>query len=212
VGRRGTPAANGARPAQATGFVFHDRVPDGLTTALEEAERFLDAGEPPIVFTLGSSAVAAPGPFFDESVKAAAAIGRRAMLLVGSQADRRLTESLPPDVMAVPYAPHHLVFPRAAAVVHHGGAGTSGQALRSGRPMLVVPHAHDQLDNADRVRRLGVGRVIPAGRYAAARVAAHLDALLASSRYRDRASTIGETVRAEAGVEAAGAAIMRALP
>ena len=62
------------------------------------------------------------------------------------------------DAVAVVRAPHAALFPRAALVVHHGGIGTLGQALRAGRPMLVVPWSHDQPDNASRVARLGVGR------------------------------------------------------
>ena len=80
--------------------------------------------------------------------------------------------SLPPGTIAVDGAPHDQVFPRASAIVHQGGVGTTGQAMRSGRPELIVPFAHDQPDNAFRVQQLGIARVVYPPRYRAARVAA----------------------------------------
>ncbi|HWB30663.1 MAG TPA: hypothetical protein VG736_09190, partial [Vicinamibacterales bacterium] len=79
--------------------------------------------------------------------------------------------------------------------------------LRAGRPMLVVPHAHDQPDNAFRAARLGVARVLDARRYAAARVARHLRALLEEPSYRARAELIGARVAAERGTDVACEAI-----
>ena len=108
-----------------------------------ELEAFLEAGPPPVVFTLGTSAVFTAGSFYDVSAKAVAQLGRRAVLLVGRQGENRPLD-LGRDVMAVEFAPHRALFARAAAIVHQGGAGTLHQALASGHPMLVVPHAHDQ--------------------------------------------------------------------
>ena len=133
-------------------------MPDELLT-------FLDRGDPPIVFTLGSSAVGAAGDFYRESVAAAASLGARAVLLVGHDPANHPRDPLPRGVIAIESAPHQELFPRAAAIVHQGGVGTTGQAMRSGRPMLVVPHAHDQPDNAFRVTRLGAARVLRPGRY-----------------------------------------------
>ena len=129
------------------------------TTAAEpdlspELAAFLDDGEPPIVFTLGSAAVYDPGPFFDESAKAAALLRRRAVLLIGPEAGQIVGAG--PDVAVFGYAPFSKLFPRAAPVVHQGGSGTTGQVMRAGRPMLVVPYAHDQPDNALRARKLGI--------------------------------------------------------
>ena len=86
-------------------------------------------------------------------------------------------------VLLVREAPHQRLFPRAAVVVHHGGVGTTGQGLRSGRPSLVVPHAHDQADNADRVVRLGAGRAIRAADYTEASVTRELRRILDEPRY-----------------------------
>ena len=106
-------------------------------------------------------------------------------------------------VAAFEYAPFSELFPRAAAIVHHGGIGTTGLAMRSGRPMLVMPCAWDQPDNAERVARLGISRTIPRHRYTPGRVAAELRRLLDEPAYEQRASEVGEQVRQEDGVQVA---------
>jgi len=185
--------------AQATGFPFFDH-DEGHSPELQE---FLDAGEPPIVFTLGSAAVVTAGDFFRQSAEAAHAIGRRAVLLVGRDPRNRPQGELPPGIIAVPYAPHAAVFPRACVVVHQGGIGTTGEAMRAGRPMLVVPYSHDQPDHARRLTRLGVARSIPRERYGAAIAAREIQALLQDKTYAERAAEIGAHVRAEDGVKVA---------
>jgi rhamnosyltransferase subunit B len=110
---------------------------------------------------------------------------------------------LPAGVLAVPYAPHGALFPRALAIIHHGGIGTTGQALRAGRPMLVVPYAFDQVDNAWRVRKLGVARTLLPKRYVATRVVAQVRALVEDPHYAQRAAEVGGVVRAEDGLQRA---------
>jgi UDP:flavonoid glycosyltransferase YjiC (YdhE family) len=183
-----------------TGFPFLEQEGgSGLPAALA---RFLDAGPPPLVFTLGSSAVWDAGPFYQHSAAATQRLGRRAVLLVGRATGNRPAE-LPEGVVACDYAPFAELFPRAAAVVHQGGIGTTGRALQAGCPMLVMPFTHDQPDNAERVRRLGVARTIFRRRYTPARAAAELGSLLEEPAYARRASEVGEQVRQEDGVTAA---------
>jgi UDP:flavonoid glycosyltransferase YjiC (YdhE family) len=173
---------------------------------------FLDAGDPPVVFTLGSAAVHAGERFLRESMGAAAILGRRAVLLTGSPEMRsRLPTVLPDGVLAVEYAPHGALFERAAAVVHHGGVGTTQEALRAGCPSLVVPHGFDQPDNAARVVRLGVGAVLPAARYCADRAAARLRVLLADEGVALRAQRAAAVIRAETGASQAADVIERAI-
>jgi UDP:flavonoid glycosyltransferase YjiC (YdhE family) len=188
-----------------TGFVPYNGPERELSA---ELAAFLDRGDPPIVFTLGSSAVGAAGTFYQESARAAALAGWRAVLLVGPRAENRPADLMPPGVLLQEYAPHEQLFPRAAAIVHHGGVGTTSQALRSGRPMLVVPFAHDQPDNAYRVSRLGVARVVPPSRYRARRVASELGLLLDSRTTIGRAAEIGRTVGAERAIDPACDAIL----
>lgn len=188
---------------QVTGFVFYDE-PNCLPP---EVAQFLDAGPAPLVFTLGSSVVNTAGHFYQESVEAARRLGCRAVLLVGTDPQNHLPEPLPEGVLAVPYAPHGDLFPRARAIVHQGGIGTTAQALRAGRPMLVVPYAYDQPDNALRVVKLGVARTLFPKHYAATRVATHLRAILAEPSYAQRAAEVGRMVQAEAGDQQACDAI-----
>ena len=186
-------------PAQVkiTGFPFYDGAKRALAPALE---RFLDAGEPPLVFTLGTSAVLDAGKFYKDSAEAAAMLGRRAVLLVGSD-PRNTPDDLPTNVAAFDYAPFSLLFPRAVAIVHQGGVGTTAQAMRSGRPTVVMPYAVDQPDNAMRVQRLGISRTIARTDYTAARAGKDLNALLEDPRYAERAKTVGEELAKENGAD-----------
>ncbi|HSA56937.1 MAG TPA: glycosyltransferase [Gemmatimonadaceae bacterium] len=172
-----------------------------------EIERFLAAGPPPVVFTLGTSAVSAAGNFYDASVEAARRAGVRAILLAGRHAENRPREPLPDTILVVEQAPHAALFPRAAAVVHQGGAGTLHQALHAGVPMLVVPWAHDQPDLAYRGLRIGVARTLTPSRYTPSRAADALRRLLDDSAYRERAATAAAIVRAENAPQAACDAI-----
>jgi len=181
--------------AHAAGFPFFEQG-DGLPPDLE---RFLDAGEPPIVFTLGSAAVGAAGDFFGQSAEAARSLGHRAVLLVGRDPRNRPVGDLPSGVIAVPYAPHAALFPRASVVVHQGGIGTTGEAMRAGRPMLVVPHSHDQPDHAVRLTRLGVARRVPRARYGTAGAVLEIRTLIEDPMYAKRAAEIALRVRAETG-------------
>jgi UDP:flavonoid glycosyltransferase YjiC (YdhE family) len=185
-----------------TGFVFYN----GPAALPPEVEAFLAAGPPPIVFTLGSSAVGAAGRFYHESADAAARLGARAVLLTGGFAANQPAQ-VPRDVLLVDRAPHQLLFPRARAVVHQGGAGTTAQALRAGCPMLVVPHSHDQPDNAARVVRLGVARTLLPKRYTAARAAAELRRLLDDAGYAEHARSVAAIVASERGADGAAEAL-----
>lgn len=198
------PAKDWPQQAQVTGFCFYDMSDRAVISP--ELSAFLDAGDPPIVFTLGSAAVLDAGSFYEQSAKAAEAMGRRAVLLVGSDAANR-PQKVPASIFVADYAPYSKIFPRAAAIVHQGGVGTTSQAMRSGRPMLVMPYAHDQPDNADRVKRLGVARSIPRAKYNAVSAQRELSILLGDSRYSTKAEEVGVAVRAEDGVAAACEAI-----
>jgi UDP:flavonoid glycosyltransferase YjiC (YdhE family) len=168
-----------------------------------ELARFLDSGPPPLVFTLGTAVGSDAGRFYEVSLTAARCLGYRAVF-VGSGVPRRLSAG--PETMTVDYAPFAELFPRAAVVVHHGGIGTTGLAMRSGRPMLVMPRAWDQPDNAARVARLGVARVLPRHRYTASRVASELRHLLGDA-YQQRALAVRDRLEQEDGVRAACDAI-----
>jgi len=201
----GEPQPDWPANTQVTGFPFYDESGSSLTPELAQ---FLDEGEPPIVFTLGSSAVWDASSFYLESIAAAQRLGRRAVLLVGNDPLNHPPEPLPENVIAVAYAPFAQIFPQASVIVHHGGIGTTGQALRAGKPMLLMPFGGDQYDNAARLERLGVGRTIMRKQYRAERAAVELKQLFDNSSYRERAADSGRRVQAEAGVSVACDAIV----
>jgi len=194
-----------------TGFPFYDRRDFFGETAMPAGlNEFLAAGDAPIVFTLGSSAFWVARNFYRDSVAAARALGKRALLLIG-HARNLPAEDLPPGVAAFEYAPYSEVLPRACAVVHQGGVGTTGQGLRSGKPVLILPHAHDQFDNAARVVRLGCGRALPRPRYDEQTAISELRALLDRDDYAQKAAEVGQLVREENGAVVAADAIERVL-
>lgn len=208
----GPPQPDWPPSAVATGFPFFEQdVP-----ADRSLEAWLAAGSAPVVFTLGSSAVMTPGDFFRESEAAARTLGIRALLLGAKPEGFQSPGDTPAcggdqNVFVCGYGSYARIFPRAAAVVHQGGIGTTAEALRAGRPMLVVPFGTDQPDNAARVARLGVGRFLGRRRYRAARVAKELRTLLEQPGYAQRASQVGSEIRAENGAATACDALQRLL-
>ncbi|MEM1302698.1 MAG: nucleotide disphospho-sugar-binding domain-containing protein, partial [Pseudomonadota bacterium] len=145
-----------------------------------------------------------PGGFYTDSVAAARALGKRSLVLTPQ------TEGIPtgPDVLVRAFVPHEDVFPSASVVVHHGGIGTTGQALMAGRPQLVVPHFGDQPDNGARLERLGVGQVIASTAYNAKTAEVAIGALLAADEMADRAQNLAKTIAHENGAQSAADAIM----
>jgi UDP:flavonoid glycosyltransferase YjiC (YdhE family) len=185
-----------------TGFCFYDS--DAGNAALPaQLEAFLRAGEPPVVFTLGSAAVLAAGDFYEQSARAAMKMGVRAVLMIGSDPRNRPQEALPDSICLAEYAPYSGLFPRASLVVHQGGVGTTAQCLRAGRPMLIMPYSHDQPDNARRMSRLGVARVIQRNSYTPERVARKVKAMLAEPEFDAHARSAAKQVASEDGVKTA---------
>lgn len=194
----GEPQPDWPPAAKITGFAFYDGAGSESVLSPELAE-FLDKGPPPLVFTLGSAAVMHAGDFYEQSAEAAEILGQRAVLLIGAD-DRNLPKrQLPPTICVARYAPYSKVFPRASVVIHQAGIGTTAQALRAGRPMLLMPYSHDQPDNARRVRRLGVAEVLGRKQYQAQPAAKLIGALLSDHRYRVRSAEVAEQIAAENG-------------
>ena len=189
------PQPDWPRQTRTTGFCFYD---GGQQTPMPaELDEFLDAGPPPVVFTLGSSAVWVARDFFNESIEAAKRLGQRAVLLVGGE--RNHQPSLPDGMISVDYAPYQSLLPRASVVVHHGGVGTTSQGLLAGVPTLIVPFAFDQSDNADHARRLGTSRTVYRNKYRATRVATELHELLTQPEYKQNATHVSNQLKQENG-------------
>ena len=188
------------------GYAAYDSDLGGPATLPLALEAFLAAGPAPLVFTLGSAAVNIPGGFYRESLTAARRLGRRAVLLVGPDGDPSVAEGAA-DAVALAYAPFSLLFPRSAAIVHQGGVGTTQQALRAGRPQMVVPHLGDQFDNGARIARLGVGATLARGAYRGEAVAILLDRLLGDAALIASAARLGAIAAQEDGAAQAAARI-----
>jgi UDP:flavonoid glycosyltransferase YjiC (YdhE family) len=197
----GEPQPDWPASTKVTGFVFYDG-DAGHRDLPPAVEGFLQQGPPPLVFTLGSAAVLDAGDFYQQSALAVGLTGQRAVLLVGSD-PRNLPSDTPQNVCIANYAPYSRLFPRASVIIHQGGVGTTAQALSSGKPMLVMPYSHDQPDNARRVRRLGVARVIRRQKYTAEAAARKITLLLENGALRERAASIGALLRTEDGLKAA---------
>jgi rhamnosyltransferase subunit B len=150
-------------------------------------QAFLQAGAAPLVFTHGTGNTQAAA-YFRAACAAAARLGRRAIFLTPHR--DQVPPDLRPTMLWQDYVPLRLLLPHAAALVHHGGIGTTAEALRAGTPQLVVPLAHDQFDNGARVAALGVGASLPAGRLNDARLARRLDALLAAPGLAERTRAV----------------------
>ena len=198
----GTEQKDWPEHTKITGFCFYDA--DGGNPALPaHLEEFLAAGPPPVIFTLGSAAVLAAGNFYEVSAKAAIQLGIRAVLLIGGDPRNRPQQSLPDSICVAEYAPYSGLFPRAALAVHQGGVGTTAQCLRAGKPMIIMPYSHDQPDNARRMRRLKVARVIQRKDYTPNRVARTVAAMLARPAYAERAAAVAQRLAHEDGVRSA---------
>ena len=195
-------------PTIQTGFCFYDGQKD-MGKMPEDLEKFLDSGEAPIVFTLGSAAVMDARDFFEESIEAAKILGKRAVLLYGifNQPPKGLDE----DRAAFDYAPYSKIFPRASCVVHQAGVGTTAQVLRAGVPHLIMPYSHDQPDNAARCERLGVARVIQRDDYNAKNAAIEIGKILDDLSYNANAEGTSRIIASETGTQNACDAIEKAL-
>ncbi len=188
------------------GFPWHDRH-DEQESRAGDVERFIAEGDPPILFTLGTAAVHVAGDFYQCAAAACDILGQRGLLLVGP--GRPVPTRMPVGTRAFEYVPFSRVMPRCAANVHHGGIGSTGQGLRAGRPTVVIPHAHDQFDNAARLVRLGVSATLARPKVTAKRLAAALAGVLGDPRVSERAEQVARQMAGEDGARRAAIEIER---
>ena len=167
-----------------------------------ELEAFLDAGVPPILFGFGS--MRAPRASASTLIAAARALGYRAVVLRGWAGLGQSDDSA--DWLAVGETNLQALLPRVAAIVHHGGSGTTTQSMRAGIPQVVVPHEFDQPYYAERVAALGIGIRHAASEPTADSLAEALDQALTPS-VTARAQTLATAVRTD-GTSAAAREIL----
>jgi rhamnosyltransferase subunit B len=150
------------------------------------------------VFTHGTGNTQAAA-YFRHACAAAALLGRRAVFLTPHR--EQVPADLPPSMLWQDYVPLRALLPHAAALIHHGGIGTTAEALRAGTPQLVVPLAHDQFDNGARVTALGVGASLPAGRLNEDRLVRALGHLLAAPGLDERTRAVAARFPPGGGID-----------
>lgn len=176
------------RPLYRADFPLFDPKPDApLSPALET---FLTQGDgKPLAFTHGTGNLQARA-YFGHAARVVQKLGRRAIFLTPHR--EQLPAQLPPSILWQDYVPLRRLLPHLALLAHHGGIGTTAECLRAGTPQLVVPLAHDQFDNAARVRALGVGASLPAAKLDEGRLRQALAAILEDDGVARRAREVAQ--------------------
>jgi UDP:flavonoid glycosyltransferase YjiC (YdhE family) len=194
------PATDHGENVKVCGYWFVDRPADWQPSV--ELMAFLEAGPAPVYIGFGSMTDRNPEALTRIALDALAASGQRGVLLSGWGGIGK--ENLPDTVFVIDSAPHDWLFPKMAAVVHHGGAGTTAASLRAGVPSIVVPFIADQPFWGDRVHKLGVGPApLPRKQLTAAALADAIRTAVGNQEMRTRAAALGDCIRSENGVQVA---------
>jgi sterol 3beta-glucosyltransferase len=192
---------------QVTGYWFLDSPADYQPP--EPLAKFLEAGPPPVYIGFGSASAETVDTLTKNVLCALQMTGQRGLLVSGWAGLGQAR--LPETVLRVDAAPHDWLFPRMAAAVHHGGAGTLGASLRAGLPTIVTPFNFDQFGWGAQVARLGVGpKALPFRNLTAEKLAAAIHTATTDQAMRARAAALGRQIRAEDGVGRAVEVITRA--
>jgi sterol 3beta-glucosyltransferase len=166
----------------------------------DDLRRFIEAGSPPVFIGFGSMPVRNPTRTTAVILEALKKSGLRGILHTGWA--RIGNDDLPDYVFKIDYAPYSWLFPQMAAVVHHGGSGTTAFGLRAGVPSLIVPFLFDQFYWGNRISTLGVGpKPIPYRKLTAVKLAEALTIATTDTSMRQRAAALGEKIRAEDGIK-----------
>jgi sterol 3beta-glucosyltransferase len=192
-----------------TGYWFLDGAGDWQPSA--HLVDFLEDGPPPVYVGFGSLGRWTSDEVVGTALSALRRSGKRVVLATGGG---RVRPDLPDDVCVIEAAPHEWLFPRMAAVVHHGGAGTTAEGLRAGRPTVICPTTmNDQLFWGRRVSELGVGpEPIPQKKLMAETLLPAIRTATGDERVAERAAVLGEKIRTERGVARAVGVIGASAP
>jgi len=192
--------ANWGPRARVTGYWFLGPPPSWKPP--DDLLRFLEAGPPPVFVGFGSMLGRRAGQIALEASLALRSLGLRS--LFGAPEETLGSADLPPDSFRIADVPHSWLFPKLAAVIHHGGAGTTGAALRAGRPSVVVPLTADQSFWARQVHRLGASPPpISGSRVTSATLAKAILAAVEDPSIGESARELGRRVAAEDGARQA---------
>lgn len=181
-----------------TGYWFLDAESDWTPPA--DLVEFLDRGSPPVYIGFGSMANREPEATADLVLHALEQTGQRAILSSGWSGMHK--GDLPDSVYMLDSIPHTWLFPHTAAVVHHGGAGTTAAGFRAGVPSIIIPFFADQPFWGRRAQALGVGTApIPRKQLTAEKLAHAIQQAISDQPMRERAAQLGAKVRADDGAE-----------
>lgn len=169
-------------------------------------DAFLQRGSAPVVIAPGGSTRTQPTAFFETALAAVKGAGRRAVVVAAKRFHGQLPQS-DPDVLVCPYLPYSCLLHDACALIHSGGIGALGWAVRSGVPSLIVPKNWDHFDNAEIAEQANVARVVWRGGTEPQRVSAGLSELLADRAIHASLARIGPALLAEDGAKKAAQAI-----
>jgi len=195
------PIIDGDPPgAKITGFPWYDRAKEQEAPS-DVVEKFMKDGEPPLVFTLGTAAAHTAGRFHQHAARACEILKRRGLFLVGR--GHQGPPNMPKRSAAFEYAPFSAVFQHAAVNIHHGGIGTTAQALRAGRPTVVIPMAHDQFDNAARLKRMRVSDTVRHAQVTPERLASAIRRVLEDPTIANTAAKFAPLIAREDGAAVA---------
>lgn len=190
-----SPAPDWPSNYELTGFTHWENT-GGLMPA--EVDEFLDAGEPPLLITLGTLAAAVNPERFHDTVDAADALGLRTLALCSTDhnAATLAERNDAAQHLAVPFAPLSRVLPRVRAVVHSGSHGTNSMTLAAGLPSVIMASVFDQVWHARRQEQLGTGVHVPKGRH----LGEAIKQLMSDTSMTHHATALAERLATEDGV------------
>jgi rhamnosyltransferase subunit B len=183
---------------QPVGFIWNEKVEQGVIPP--DVQEFIDGGAPPVLITHGTSLPAKP-EFFSASIAACRRLGRRGIIVTPHA--ELVAGMLGEDMSLHRQLPFATLMPHMGAIIHHGGVGTSGQAMSSGTPQLILAFSYDRPNNAARLQHLGVGEYLSPLRWQPETIAASLSRLLTSPDVRKRCREVSARMNQNNPAEAA---------
>jgi sterol 3beta-glucosyltransferase len=165
-----------------------------------ELVRFIQEGSTPVYIGFGSMFMSGGKQKTEIALQALRLAGQRGILATGWGG--LTADSTSKEIFVLEAVPHDWLFPKVAAIVHHGGAGTTGAAIRAGKPQIICPFVGDQSFWGHRVAVLGVGTApVPQAKLTAEKLAEAIQSAVSDNKIRQHAASFGETIRAENGIE-----------